>query len=1088
MKWNLFLYLFFFSSKILFAQQHDDQLYFKHYLLEDGLSESSVNCIIQGNDASLWVGTDDGLNHFDGHEFVIYRYKANDPHSLSNNSIRSFAFDSLQNLWIGTSNGLNQYNSRNDNFTSFRDSSNSNNYRDILIDYARQRIWLADVDDGLKFLDLKSETIQIVKHPDLKDIQPWTFAFDSDNNLIVGTLNKGVFRFAPDQNRISFINTTKVKDEPTLSHNTVRALLVQNENLWIGTEGGGLNKLNLTTNELNVFSSTNKKLSNDLIWSLAIDKENQIWIGTDGGGLMILNEASGATITYKQSLDNSQSLSGNTLRTIYLDNESNAWLGTFNNGLNYMDQASRNFQHHAKSIEVSSLYETKNGTILVGTDGKGLLKFDSEKISLTKVDDIKCTKILAILEDHEGGLWFGTYQEGLHYKRGTDYKIYTIKNDSILDNTIWAIAEDHFGNIWIGTDNGPCWLDRTTGKFKTLKELKDYDEIFTSSLVRSIFVDSKGIIWLGLTSSLLKYNAKDKTYTYYENEANSKQVTISNSIMVSMIEKGDDLWIGTFGGGLNRLNIQTGEVKIYDEAYGLPNNTVFAVQQDGHGNIWMSTNKGIVKFDPDQNKFAVFGSEMGVQNKTFYVGSSIRSKNGEMFFGGNNGFSQFHPDKVISSIEKIKAGITGMMDKTSLTKPRPIVLDNNNELVLDYSLSRFLGFTVSAFHYLAPSEESYAYRLIGFDNTWRDIGSQRNLIFTNLNPGHYTLEVKAAVNNQWSDNITSLTIVIQSPWWMTYYFRGSILLLIILSVIIYYRIRTRNLRARKETLEKLVIEKSKEVQRQTDELLVQNEELTSQNEQIVQQANALQKAQDTLSQINNTLETTVEKRTEELRQAYKELDTFFYRSSHDFRRPLTTFMGLAEVAKISTTDQRALDLFKKVDETARSLDKMIHKLQSISDLEWQQMMYKEMDLKSLVDDVYYLYREELNQKNIQAVTDIQIKNVVTYPALLKIILENLIENAIQFSQGTSSRIVVRCRQNTDTIQIEVEDNGQGIDMEYQDKIFDMYFRASANSKGNGLGLYISKKAVNKLKGRIEFTSTLDVGSTFIIKLPLISSI
>ena len=372
---------------------------------------------------------------------------------------------------------------------------------------------------------------------------------------------------------------------------------------------------------------------------------------------------------------------------------------------------------------------------------------------------------------------------------------------------------------------------------------------------------------------------------------------------------------------------------------------------------------------------------------------------------------------------------------------------------------------------------------MGLDDAWRDIGTQRNLIFGNLSPGSYVLEVKAGVNNQWSDKITTLKIKIRSPWWLTEYFKGSVLLMIVFCVIAYNRVRTSTLRTRKKELESLVLEKNKEVRSQADELLVQNEELSAQNEQIVQQANELQKTQEKLNKVNFNLEETVEHRTEELRQAYQELDTFFYRSSHDFRRPLTTFMGLAEVAKISLKDPLALDLFEKVNDTARNLDKMIHKLHSISDLSSQHMAFKEIDLKSLAESVLGNYSEEIGNRNIRTTIEVHEKSIVTYPALLKIILENLIENAILFNQEQDPLIIVKSEVRGNELQIKIEDNGQGISREYHDRIFEMYFRACPNSKGNGLGLYIAQKAVRKLGGLISFTSIVDQGSVFVVTIP-----
>jgi signal transduction histidine kinase len=289
-----------------------------------------------------------------------------------------------------------------------------------------------------------------------------------------------------------------------------------------------------------------------------------------------------------------------------------------------------------------------------------------------------------------------------------------------------------------------------------------------------------------------------------------------------------------------------------------------------------------------------------------------------------------------------------------------------------------------------------------------------------------------------------------------------------------------------------LIEKQEEIQAQAEELTESNntlfklnEDLQEKREEIEVQSEELREANETISNINIGLENKVEQRTQQLRQAYIELDTFFYRSSHDFRRPITTFMGLAEVAKITVKDDKALDLFAKVSETAHNLDKMLRKLQSISDVGAQDLIYKEVLLRELIANVVAGFQEEVNSKNIRITDDLKLTTpFFSYAALVKVALENVLENAIQFCGVENRAIKISAHQTTEQLVITVEDNGQGIPEEYHDRIFDMYFRANVTSKGNGLGLYITQKAVAKLNGSISFQSVLYEGSVFTIELPL----
>jgi signal transduction histidine kinase len=263
-----------------------------------------------------------------------------------------------------------------------------------------------------------------------------------------------------------------------------------------------------------------------------------------------------------------------------------------------------------------------------------------------------------------------------------------------------------------------------------------------------------------------------------------------------------------------------------------------------------------------------------------------------------------------------------------------------------------------------------------------------------------------------------------------------------------------------------------------------NQEISEKNEEIQAQAEELTESNQTILRINENLEDRIEQRTTELKQAYKELDIFFYRSSHDFRRPLTTFMGLSEVAKVTVKDRTALELFEKVNETARSLDKMLYKLQSISDVGAQGLIYKEVFMKDVFEFSLNNFKDEIAAKQIQATITVKSNlSFFSYAALIQIIVANLIENAIAFSVNSSAEIRVSAFEANEEIVIEVQDNGQGIEPEYIERVFEMYFRGNEKSKGNGLGLYIVKKTVQKLNGRVELTSVYTKGTTVKLFLP-----
>ncbi len=322
---------------------------------------------------------------------------------------------------------------------------------------------------------------------------------------------------------------------------------------------------------------------------------------------------------------------------------------------------------------------------------------------------------------------------------------------------------------------------------------------------------------------------------------------------------------------------------------------------------------------------------------------------------------------------------------------------------------------------------------------------------------------------------------------------GGVLLFALGAVILYryYREKTASHKVL-ERLNRDVNEKNEEIQAQSEELVEANSTLSKLNydllekqEEIEAQSEELREANETISEINRGLENVISKRTQQLKEAYKELDTFFYRSSHDFRRPLTTFLGLAEVAKVTVKDANALELFEKVRETATNLDKMLFKLQSISDLGSQQLVYKEIFFKEIFNGIYDSFRDEIIRGSMKISCDVELQDpFYSYPAMIRIIIENLLENTIHFRRREGAKVTLNVFQQDRHVVVECVDNGQGIDSQYFGQIFDMYFRGNERSKGNGLGLYIVKKAVEKLNGTVSVTSEMGEGSVFKVYLPI----
>jgi signal transduction histidine kinase len=626
-----------------------------------------------------------------------------------------------------------------------------------------------------------------------------------------------------------------------------------------------------------------------------------------------------------------------------------------------------------------------------------------------------------------------------------------------------------------------------------------------------LFVDSRNILWVGTSNGLsILRPGQEKFFNLHKKDLNATVLTIYE-------DTNNKIWLGTNGGGIVVVDKNFKIEKTITEKEGMPSSTICAMQTDDHQNIWVSTYNGIVKIDRNSQAITKVPEIAGLQGKEFIPRSSFKWKGGKLLFGGVNGFNLFHPDSlkfnpvpkpvVFTSLkinnDEIKPGYT-YKGRTILDKSIP-VLDDIALSYTDYSFT--LSFASLIYNWQGSLH--YAYFLEGLDREWQYTTSEKRYIhYTNLDPGEYTLQVKASFDGkQWPEEAKVLKIYITPPWWLTWWFRFTAALLFIVALYTIYRIRVRFLKKQKDKLEELVVQRTRELKRSNGEiqLLLKevaekkekieeqmhevrqiNEEVSAQRDTLEVRSSELEKAQTKLKEINTNLEILVDKRTQKLSDALRELETFLYRASHDLRGPISSMLGLIGVARLEKDPIKYNQMYTEfLQRTVMGLDRTLQKLLQKHTIEKKKIYPEHINKPSLL----MLLEEILHELPFYRPEDFNLSiddsiKIETDKMLLGIVLSNLLENAFFYSdQGPDKKVYLGIRQSTTGMKITIEDHGPGIKHEVKDKIFTMFYRGHELSTGNGLGLYLGKNVLGKIHGDIIVESEEKAYSRFIVTLP-----
>ncbi|MGB8951476.1 MAG: two-component regulator propeller domain-containing protein [Candidatus Aminicenantales bacterium] len=839
---------------------HENPIQFYRLSIQHGLSQSSVNCILQDRKGFIWIGTQDGLNRYDGYNFTIYKSVPDDPRSLGDNNILSICEDRAGRLWIGTyGGGLNEFDRASQKFIQYRhDSANPDSLaNDRVYSICESRsggLWIGTYAGGVDRFDPATQKFAHYRHdpenPNSLTNDRVNFLYEDISGMLwIGTFD-GLDRYDPGTEKFTHYRHD-IRNPNSLSDNAIITIGEDRSgNIWIGTENGGLNQwIRSQERFIHYLNDPNDpaSLSNNNIRSFHEDRTGLIWIGTRRGGLNLFNLETQKFIRYRYDPKNPTSLSDDDIRSIYEDRTGIIWIGTLGGGLNRFDRSKKRFIHYTHDPEdpqsligyaVRAISEDSLGNIWIGTFN-GLDRFDSKtKKFIHFQHDPKAPQglssnlVYCICEDKSGDLWIGTQGGGLNrFNPRTNRFIHYFHNprdpSSLSEDIVNAVFVDHFGELWVGTENGLNRYDRTLNRFILYRHDPDDPLSLSDNDVRVIYEDRSGAIWVGTRNGgLNQWNRSSGEFRRYQHDSDNPRSLKDNRIFCIYEDHSGIIWIGTRGGGLNRFDPASGFFTCFTEEHGLPNNVVYGILEDDDGNLWISTNNGLASFNPTTQRFKVYDTTDGLQSNEFNFGAYCKSRSGEMLFGGINGFNIFHPAHIKDNPYIPPIVITGFQ---IFNKPVPIGEGQNGRTILRKSITESAAITLShkdnvfsfefaALHYTLPEKNEYAYKMEGFEKDWSYVGNRHFVTYTNLPPGKYVFKVKGSnTDGVWNEEGTSLKITITPPFTQTAWFKGFAVLAAFLLVFSVYQIRTRSIRRMNKQLEERVHKRTLELQKEIKE-------------------------------------------------------------------------------------------------------------------------------------------------------------------------------------------------------------------------------------------------------------------------------
>ncbi|OQP56780.1 two-component regulator propeller domain-containing protein [Niastella populi] len=1048
--------------------------------IHNGLSHNQVNAIYKDTDGFLWFGTMSGLNRYDGNSFKVYNKKFNDSTSLLDNSVIQLRELPGKKMWVATRSGPCIYNSQTEKFEArYYDYLQtlglpSGNIIDI-VKGNKGRYWFIYEDLDLYLYSSEEKKVKAFR-PGFKfnAAEKITSVQETKDGMLWVVYQNGLLQqYDITKNKVVFSSTAL---QALIKTNTFHKLFVDSGgDVWLWNFAFGVMFFHPQSNSIRQFNEKSfpSALSSNLVSEVIQDNNGLIWVCTDHGGVAMIDKKNNFRTTYLlNDPKEPQTLSQNSITSVLKDDNGIIWLGTYKQGVNYYNGNIMHFPHYHQQAskpgslqydDVNRFVEDGQGNIWIGTNGGGLICFNRKNNTFKQYlhdprnsNSLSNNVIVSLCIDHNNILWIGTYFGGLNSfdgKKFTHYRHNVNDPSSLTDDKVWEIYEDRERNLWVGTLGGGLDLfDRESNRFKHYN-IKGGPE--SLNYISAIFQDRKGSLWVGTASGIVVFE-KDKSAPVFYQQNDGKCGLSNNNIFSFLEDSRGRIWVVTRE-GLNLFNEQTKKFRVFSTSDGLPPYMILDFLEDNHGTFWFSTPSGLYNAIPAEKDNALSFSIIGydesnnLQNREFNENAALKTRAGELIFGGPSGFNIIEPAAIHQSAYRPRILFTGLQLLNNKIEPGQLV---NDRVLLKQTISQVQGIDLkykenvfsiefASLDFAPGSLAKYAYMMEGFNKDWlyADDG-QRRATYTNLAPGNYTFKVKVlSRDGAWSD-VKSLQINIEPPFWRTsvayiiYFFIAAGLFLLIRRI--------------------------------------------------------------TLERIHMRYEVAQQRREAERAHAMEQLKTkFFTNVSHEFRTPLSLIIAPLDRIIKQTADDEQKKQLNLVQRNAKRLLNLVNQL-----LDFRKMEVQEVKLHSSIGDIVrfskdisHSFMDIAEKKEIQFSFSSNIDSLEIYFDRDKIekILFNLLSNAFKYTHNNgvvSIGLIYNPPVNNEgegALAIEVKDTGIGIPADQHEKIFERFFQTnvpeSMVNQGTGIGLAITKEFVNLHNGIITVKSEPDKGSCFTVLLP-----